>query len=549
MVATKDRHATEAGLEVLEASANAMDAAVAACFAVGVVEPASSGIGGGGYLVYQIGERGGVVGFPMRGPLAARPDMYQLTGGRAGEGFGWAEVVNDENLEGHRSICVPGAVAGLCKAHSLHGKLPLSEVIAPAIRLAREGFIPGWYSLGALGQSADKLHRYDELRRVFMPGGKMPAGGPVQPGVVLQPDLADTLETIARGGSDTFYRGDIAQAIVSNIRQGGGILTLEDLAGYRPFLWENGLEFSYRGRTIRVPPFASAGATTAMTLRMLEGLDLVAMGHNSGEMLHAYISAARLANADRFALLADPEFYEVPWSGLVSDGYVGRRRTLIGDKVDGPFEAGDPWIEEGRRPEKTLPPSLPGWDYGTTHLCVIDGEGNAVSLTNTVAGSFGSGVVPRGTGFVLNNGMMWFDTTPGRVNSIEPGKLPLNNMTPALVLDRDGVMLAVGASGGRRITNCVTQLIIKMIDFGMGPQQAIDSPRVDCSMPFTSIEPRLDGSVSVELAARGHTLATSDDRGAQAGFATFASPVAILRDSDGLRAGVDTFHSAYAAGL
>jgi gamma-glutamyltranspeptidase/glutathione hydrolase len=550
MVATKDRLATQAGLEMLEAGGNAVDAAVAACFAVGVVEPASSGIGGGGYLVYQVGDQGGVIGFPMRAPLAAQPDMYRLTGEAAVGVFGWPGVVNNENSEGYRSVATPGAVAGLCEAHRRFGRLPLRDVTAPAVRLARDGYSPSWFNLYALGLEAGKLRRYTELGRVFMPGGDMPTGDLTDPPKLCQPDLANVLEAIGRGGPEAFYNGAIARAIAFDIRLNGGILSEEDMAQYRPFVWEGGLEFRYRGCTVRVPPYATAGITSAMTLKLLDGFDLAAMGHNTVDMLHAYICCARLAFADRFAYVADPDSADVPWKGLVSDAYAQRRRASIQSAAPDAFEPGDPWVEEGRRPAKELAASRPALDSGTTHLCVIDGEGNAVSLTNTVMSGFGSGVVPKGTGVVMNNGMMWFDPVPGRVNSIMPGKFPLNNMTPALVLDGSGVRIAVGASGGRRITNCVTQLIVKMLDFGMGPQAAIDSPRVDCSMPFTSVDPRLSKQVRTGLEARGHRLRVIGEGFVQTGFASFASPVAIVRNAPGdLRAGVDTFHSAYAAGI
>ena len=549
MVATKDPEATKAGLEMLRNGGNAVDAAVAACFAVGVVEPASSGIGGGGYLVYQMGQEGGVIGFPMRGPLASRPDMFELTGKGATGSFGWPAVVNNDNIEGYRSIATPGAVSGLCEAHSRFGRLPLKDVVAPAVRLAREGYAPGWHNLYAIGTLAGMLFRYDELRRVLMPGGNMPTGDLVDLASLKQPQLADILEAIGEEGPDAFYKGDFAQALTSDIQANGGILSMEDLARYRPFSWDEGLEFSYRGHTVRVPPFACAGITSAMTLKLLDGFDLASMGHNSEEMLHTYISCARLAYADRFEYVADPEFAEVPWNGLVSDSYIARRRNEIRSQAPGYFQPGDPWVEEGRRPDKVLASSRPGFDNGTTHLCVIDGDGNAVSMTNTIMSGFGSGIIPKGTGVVMNNGMMWYDPEPGRVNSIAPGKFPLNNMTPALVMDSDGVKLAVGASGGRRITNAVTNQIIKILDFGMGPQAAIDSPRVDCSMPFTSVDPRLDSGVISALEARGHTLHVLDGGHLHSGFVGFASPVAILRGGDGLTAGVDTFHSAYAEGI
>ena len=549
MVATKDREATRAGLRMLAQGGNAIDAAVASCFAIGVLEPASSGIGGGGYLVYQVGDQGGVIGFPMKGPISAKPDMYELTGEAATGSFGWPGVVNDDNIEGFRSIATPGAVAGLCEAHRRFGKLPLSEVLAPAVSLARDGFIPNLFGLNQISSTAGMLMRYDELRRVLMPGDNMPMGDVVDRAVLKQPELANILEAIGKGGPDAFYKGDIAKALTSDIQNNGGSLSEEDMASYKPIVWDKGLEFKYRGHTVRVPPFACAGITSAMTLKLLDGFDVPSMGHNSADMLHSYISCARLAYADRFQYLADPAFADVPWNGLVSDDYTELRRATIGDRMNGSIEAGNPWIQEGREPTSVLPASRPAEDKGTTHLVVTDSEGNGVSITNTIMSGFGSGIIPKGTGVVMNNGMMWFDPVPGRINSIAPGRLPLNNMTPALVMNRDGVRMAVGASGGRRITNCVTQQIIKVIDYDMGPQAAIDSPRIDCSTPHTSVDPRLDPDVVAELEARGHDIRSIPESFIHSGFPTFASPVAIVRGSDGVRGGVDTFQAAYAEGL
>ena len=549
MVATKDREATRAGLRMLAQGGNAIDAAVASCFAIGVIEPASSGIGGGGYLVYQVGDQGGVIGFPMKGPLSAKPDMYELTGEAATGSFGWPGVVNDENIEGFRSIATPGAVAGLCEAHRRFGKLPLSEVVAPAVSLARDGFVPNLFGLNQISSTAGMLMRYEELRRVLMPGGNMPMGDVVDRAVLKQPELANVLEAIGKGGPDAFYKGDIAKAITSDIQANGGILSEEDMASYEPKIWDRGLEFKYRGNTVRVPPFACAGITSTMTLKLLDGFDVSSMGHNSADMLHAYISCARLAYADRFQYLADPAFADVPWNGLVSDEYTELRRASIGDRTNGSVEAGNPWVQEGREPTSVLPASRPAEDKGTTHLVVTDSEGNGVSITNTIMSGFGSGIIPKGTGVIMNNGMMWFDPVPGRINSIAPGRLPLNNMTPALVMDGNGVKMAVGASGGRRITNCVTQQIVKVIDFDMGPQEAIDSPRVDCSTPHTSVDPRLDPEVVAALEARGHEIHSIPESFIASGFPTFASPVAIVRGSAGVRAGVDTFQAAYAEGL
>ena len=550
MVASKDRRATAAGLTMLELGGNAVDAAVAAAFAIGVVEPGSSGIGGGGYLVYQVEGRGGVFGFQMKGPRNARPDMYALTGEAAVGSFGWPGVAGDENLQGPRSIAVPGAVAGLCEAQARLGKLPLAEVIAPAIALARDGFVPGWHALFALGLAAPKLLGSEELSRTFLPDGQLPASEPGAEVRLRQADLADVLEAIAERGPAGFYRGEVARAIVAGIADGGGILTEEDLAEYRPYHWDRGLEIVYSGRTVRVPPFACAGTTSAMTLKLFEQCGGPGLAHNGIDGLHAYIASARLAYADRYAYMSDPEMVQAPWRGLVADRYLAGRAALIDPQRVPAFEPGDPWPFDDSPPGPRLAASAPAFDAGTTHLCAMDGGGGAVSLTNTLMASFGSGFASPGTGVVLNNGMMWFDPVPGRVNSIQPGKRALNNMTPALVLEGEGVVMAVGASGGRRITNCVTQLISKVLDFGMGPQEAIDSPRVDCSLPETALDPRIADEVVAGLKSRGHRIHVTGDMDLAEGFSSFASPVAIVTDARaGFRAGVDTFHSAHAQGI
>ena len=641
MVATKHPLASAAALELLRGGGNVMDAAVAAAFAIGVVEPAASGLGGGGYLVYQIGDRGGAFGFPMRAPRAATPDMYRLSGEPAVGPFGWPGVADDANLEGASSVAVPGAVAGLVAAHRAFGRLPLDEVMAPAVELARSGFTPRFHDLVGFALQLGRFTRYPELSRLFLPGGELPAGvqipGPgymrgervwAEPAKIRQPDLADTLRAIAADGAVAFYRGDVAKRLVAAVREGGGVLSHVDLESYQALHWPAGgrgaggvggagaaggstrsgggsgsgsgpgsggysgrggssgrgagsgsrsgsgnggaggaggrggsasggdrvagagpLEVAYRGLRVRVPPFATGGITSAMTLQLLAGSDLAACGHNTAEALHRYICAARLAYADRFAYLADPESADVAWTGLTSPAYAARRWAEVGAKAPRRFKPGDPWREEGRPAPRRLPGSPPAYHDGTTHLCVIDAAGNAVSLTNTLMSLFGSGVVAAGTGVILNNGMMWFDPVPGHVNSIAPGKLPLNNMSPLLVLDEHGVRLAVGASGGRRITNCVTSLVVNLLDYGMGPQQAIDAPRVDCSTPLTVVDGRIDAAVVEELRARRHHAAAIDPSYLIDGPNPFASPVAVSRDRDGLRGGADPFHSAHAAGL
>ena len=272
------------------------------------------------------------------------------------------------------------------------------------------------------------------------------------------------------------------------------------------------------------------------------------MGHNSTQSLHAYISAAKLAYADRFEYIADPEHADVPWKGLISESYAMRRRQEIGQQAPEKYRPGNPWKEEGREPRSILTGSSPSPDTGTTHLAVIDKDGNAVSITNTIMSGFGSGIIPKNSGVIMNNGMMWYDPVPGRVNSISSGKYPLNNMSPALVIGNQGVEIAVGASGGRRITNCVSSLLVNMIDFEMGPQQAIDVPRLDCSSETIDVDTNLNNDVIAELKTKGHNVRVLGQEYSQTGLAKFASPVAIRKNGNLFTGGVDTFHSAHAAG-
>lgn len=548
MVATKDKLSSQIGVDILKLGGNAVDAGIAACLAVGVVEPESSGIGGGGYMVFQVEDKGGVIGFPMKGPLQATPDMYTLTGEDKVGNFGWAGVVNDENIHGYRSIAVPGCVAGLLEAHKRFGRLPLSEIVNPAIDLARKGFYPEWFTLYKFGWLTEMLLRYEELGKTFMPNGILPFGTQESAFLLKQPDLANSLEIIKKYGHDGFYKGEISENIVSDVQKNNGILTLEDFKNYKPFYWESGLEFQYRDKIIRVPPFASAGITSAMTMKLLNHSNIKEMGHNSADMLHTYISAAKMAYEDRFEYLADPEFTDVPWKGLISDDYTKDRfnQLLINGST---YTHGDPWKYEGRKPYEKLKGSSPSPDNGTTHLSIIDGDGNAVAITNTIMSGFGSGIIPKRTGIVMNNGMMWYDPIPGRVNSISPGKYPLNNMTPALVFNKDGIEMSLGATGGRRITNCVTSLLVNLIDFNMSPQEAIDAPRIDCSSSKITIDPRINKKAISRLEELGHSVNVLGSDYSQSRFGQLASPVAVTKQNGIFKGGVDTFHAAYAAGL
>ena len=548
MLATKHPLASDAGVEMLEAGGNAVDAAVAACLAVGVVEPGSSGIGGGGYMVAAVGRETDVFAFQMQAPAAASPSMFTLTGEPSTGVFEWAGVEDDANLIGPLSVAIPGIVAGLALALERRGTMPWREIIQPAVRLARDGFQLDWYDLYVIGTDISRILPNLEASRIFLRDGAPLAGDGVNPFNFTQPDLAGTLERLAEAGPGDFYDGDVSRSIASGLRELGSELTGQDLAQYRAEIIVP-QRFAYRDVTVLVPPFACAGPTTAATLNIYDRFDVAALGHESAQRLHAFICAARLARADRMAYMADPAKAEVPWDGMVSRSYGFERAALIGTDAHVPeFQPGDPWTHQpGRGGSPTA--SREGPEGSTTHLCAADADGNMVSLTNTVMAGFGSGVVPRGTGLVMNNGMMWFNPEPGLPNSVSPLAKPLNNMTPALVLSGDRPIMAVGASGGRRITNAVCQIISNVVDHGMGIQAAIAAPRVDCSTVVTDIDDRYPPSILNALRERGHDI-TPLRQSFRAGFGLFASPTGILRTDDGaFRGGVDPFHSAHARGI
>ena len=546
MLATKHRLASAAGVAMLEAGGNAVDAAVAACLAVGVVEPGSSGIGGGGYMMVSVGKRVDAVAFQMQAPGAVEPEMYALTGEPTTGVFEWAGVVDDANLIGPLSVAIPGAVAGLSLALERFGTMPWSEVIQPAIGLARDGFEIGWYDLYVIGADSTRILPNPEASRIFLRDGGPPSGDGVSRHVFRQPDLAATLERLAEAGAGDFYEGEVAREIVAGLRELGGIVTVDDLAQYRADVLPP-VRSNYREVSVCVPPLACAGPTTAATLNTYGHFDVASMGHESGERLHAFICAARLARADRMAYMADPEKADVPWEGLVSRGYALERASLISAQAVPDFVPGDPWDYQSGDGEPGAV-GRRGPSGSTTHLCAADADGNMVSLTNTIMAGFGSGVVPRGTGIVMNNGMMWFNPEPGLPNSVSPLAKGLNNMTPAIVLDGERALMAVGASGGRRITNAVCQIISNVVDHDMGIQAAIAAPRVDCSTDITDVDDRFSGSVIDELRKRGHRVEPLH-QSFKAGFGLFASPTGILRSGGELRGGVDPYHSAEARGI
>lgn len=512
--ATKHPLATAAALDILRRGGNAVDAAVAAAFCSGVVEPWMSGLGGGGFmLIRPASGRAVAIDFGMQAPAAAAPDLYPLGEGSADDLFAWRRVQGDVNLHGPLSVAVPGAVPGLCLALERFGRLDLPAVLAPAIRAAEEGFEIDWYATLVFAVDAEALRFYPETARVFLPGGLPPA--PAQtpaPRRLPQPDLAKTLRILAQRGPETFVHGEIAEAIVAAVRRAGGVLTLDDLAGYRPLVWEDGITCSYRDAEVITSPEPSGGPLVAEILRRLEPVPLAAAGSRSLDAWDAQVRAARAAYARRY-----------PGNG----------------EHTGPG-AGEPPGEPAGGPA-----GAPG--ESTTHLSVVDGEGNLVSLTTTLLSRFGSRFMVPGTGILLNNGMFWFDPEPGRPLSVAGGKRAPANMAPVIVALADGSAYALGSTGGRRIIGCNAHLIVNLVDFGMPLQRALEAPRVDCSGPEVLVDRRLGRRIVEGLAHRGHPVVTVEESFFPRFFASPAAAGIDVRRR--FVAAADPFHSATAAGL
>ena len=552
MVAAKVPLAAQAAAEMLARCGNAVDAAVTTAFVSGVVEPHMSGIGGGGFMLIHLAKenRNVCVDYGMIAPQAADPEMYPLASGTATELFTWRAVKGNQNMTGYRAIAVPGTVAGLTTALDRFGTKSLTEVLEPAIRYAEEGYEVTWFDTLMFGLHFDLLRRFGTTAQTFLKNGSIPK--PAMLGAadrIIQPGLARTLRVIAKDGPDAFYRGAIAQALIADFRSHGGILTEYDLARYQARVTDPMPTHSYRDCAIVTPPVACGGTTVLETLNILEDCDLASLGHNTVAGLHQIAEAGRLAFADRYAYLGDVESGPVPLAGILSKEYAAeRRRAIDPERAMAQVEPGDPWrYERERQPAATGQTAGAGSSGSTTHLSVIDADRNMVSLTQTLLSLFGSAVVAGETGVLLNNGMMWFNPEPGYANSVGPGKRPLTNMSPVLVLRGGRPFLAAGASGGRKVIQASLNAILNTVDFGLGMQAAISAPRMDTSGPDVHLNERLDPAIVEGLRAKGHRIAITGDSFASRNF---GSPACILVDprSDTLHSGVDVYYPAAAAG-
>jgi gamma-glutamyltranspeptidase/glutathione hydrolase len=549
VVVAKHPLAAQAGLEVLRRGGNAVDAAVTTALAVGVVEPEMSGLGGGGYLVYYQARTGKVfvVNYAMRAPQSARPDFYELEEGRAVNLFAWRKVKNDANIRGVTSVAVPGTVAGLSLALQRFGSGEISwaEALAPAIKFAGEGFEIDWYTFLRFAMEMDLLRRYPDTAAVLLPDGLTPIKEG-KPGAkpLRQTALAGTLRRLASEGPDYFYKGEMARWVAEYVQGQGGLLSEADLARYQARV-EEPLSFEYNDYQLFTANGPTGGPTLAEHLQICEALqpggDL-----SAPETWHRRIEAARLAWADRFEYLADSEVVPVPLSELTSRDYAKKRAGevhLNGEALPYPAPAG-----QLTRPDSPMPAYGPKAGESTTHLIVVDAEHNMVTLTQTLLSLFGSGVLEPKSGLLLNNGLMWFDPEPGRANSLGPDRRPLTNMTPTLVLKDNKPLLAIGASGGRRIPNAIAQVFLGVAHGVEGAQAALDLPRFEAGQPDRlEIEARVGSQVTKELARRGHPLVITEEDPVSL---TYASPLMARVEEDGtLSAGSERWHSGRAEGL
>jgi gamma-glutamyltranspeptidase/glutathione hydrolase len=490
MVVSEAPLASQAGVAILRRGGNAVDAAVAVAFALAVVYPEAGNIGGGGFMVIHLADgRAASIDFREVAPLAATRDMYVGPDGR----------VTDQGVVGPLASGVPGAVAGLTAAHARYGTLPLRDVMAPAIRLAADGFRVDSALAAKFAAYAPLIERFAG-RKLLLPDGQPLAAG----AMLRQPALARTLRAVAARGRDGFYAGPVADAWTSELRQAGGIITTEDLRRYRA-VWREPIRSTYRGyRLLSMPPASSGGVTMTETLNILEGFERLP-AYGSAGWAHLLASAFQRAFIDRNSKLGDPAFVDVPLKKLTDKRYAATLRATIGDGRATPTSSLAGALREGTE---------------TTHLSVADAKGNAVALTTTLNDLFGSGVYLESAGFFLNDEMDDFTAKPGvpnmyglvqgEANAIAPGKRMLSAMSPTIVLDRAGkVVLVVGSRGGPRIITSTTEVILNVLDYRMTLADAMSAPRLHHQSVPDSLKFETSGvsaAVADSLRAMGYAL-------------------------------------------
>jgi gamma-glutamyltranspeptidase / glutathione hydrolase len=479
MVASVHELASRAGVEIMQAGGNAVDAAVATGFALAVVHPQAGNIGGGGFMLIRTPDgTAHFIDYREKAPAAATENMYLDAQGN---------VIPNASLVGYKAAGVPGSVAGLAYAQKKYGKLPLTRVMAPAIKLARDGFPLAWEDARDLED--EDLAKFPVSRRIFQRNGKF-----YQPGELLkQPELAHTLERISRNPDD-FYNGDMAREIAADVAKGGGLITAADLAAYEVKEREP-IRGTYRGYDVlSAPPPSSGGIALVETLNILEGYDLAKAGNRSGESIHLTVEAFRRAFYDRAEFLGDPDFAKIPVAQLIDKRYAAGWRD-------------HPQPRAVREPENT------------THYSVVDSDGTAVAVTTTLNDTLGSRVTVEGLGFLLNDEMDDFASKQGvpnaygliqgPANAIGPGKRPLSAMTPTIVTKDGKLFLVLGSPGGPTIITTVANMLMGVVDYGLDIQESVNAPRFHNQwLPDeTMLEDRISPDTQAILRNRGHKLA------------------------------------------
>ena len=504
MVATSHTLATDVALEVLKDGGNAIDAAVTAGFALAVTQPRSGNIGGGGFMLIAKGDDSApeAIDYREKAPAAATETMFQDNNG---------EVVKNRSRFTHLAAGVPGTVAGLAMALERHGTLTLKQALAPAIKLARDGFIVPQRFTDGLEQARSRLEPWPASRETFY----KPDGSAYQPGETFrQPELADTLQRIAEEGVDGFYGGKTADLIVEEMQRHGGLITKADLSAYQPEI-RTPVHGTYRGYDVySMSPPSSGGTHIVQILNILEGFPIRESGHNTADTIHWMAEAMKLAYADRSQYLGDTDYVDVPLAGLTSKSYAENLRNGIAD--------------DRARPASEVSPGEPARYESpeTTHFSVVDKWGNAVSNTYTINFSYGSGITVEGAGFLLNNEMDDFSAKPGvpnaygliggAANKVEPGKRMLSSMSPTIVKKQGRNFLVTGSPGGSRIITTTLQVILNVIDHDMNIQTAVSAPRIHHQwLPDElRIEQGISGDTIELLEGRGHTVVTNSAMGA-----------------------------------
>jgi gamma-glutamyltranspeptidase/glutathione hydrolase len=525
MVVAANPLAAEAGLEMLQEGGNAVDAAVATCFALNAAEPFASGLGGGGWMLIYLAKENKVtvIDYRERAPAAAFPRMYEQDG-----------KVQQEWREAHGlAVAVPGAPAGWAYALKRYGTRPLAAVIRRGAEIAEQGF--------PVSSTFSTLNK-DEYEKLLANAGEktcyLNQGLPYEPGEVFRnPDLAGTFRLLAEKGVEEFYRGETARKIVEAVKAKGGIMTLEDLASFQA-KEEAPLRGTYKDFVLySVPPPSSGGLHAIQLLNILENWSLRDWGQNSPAYIHHFSEALRFVFADREKYLGDPEFVSIPVEAICDKEYA---RSIAGrirpDKVldNYPFGIFEKHPSAGN----------------TTHLCVVDREGNIVSLTQSINLFFGTGIIPQGTGFLLNDMMDDFSENPESINAPRPGRRPLSSMAPLILFNKEKPYLVLGSPGGTRIFSTLVQIILNVTEFGMSIDEAIEAPRffsdsVKGQAGPVALESRIPEATRAALRKLGNELSLKD---AYDKYFGGAQGLLIIRDKRLILGGADSRRDGSGAG-